>query len=176
MIRSMPTNFCSLLSGGADSSLPRAATNRTTYTFTQIDPQHARLGRFYYRYRHPQIADGLSLRLWASDSLVADPVAIDIDDQGRIYYIRTNRRKQSEFDIRAHQDWETASLKMQTVEDRRAFLRTTLTPEPATNTSGWPTLTTMAFTTGMILPSKRIRLPGRRHLRRRHRRPQSTRN
>ena len=78
---------------------------------------------------NPRLADGLALTLWATDSLVADPVAIDIDDQGRIYYTRTNRRKQSEFDIRAHPDWEIASLKMQTVEDRRAFLRATLTPQ-----------------------------------------------
>ena len=77
----------------------------------------------------PRLADGLSLSLWASDSLVADPVAIDVDDRGHVYYTRTNRRKQSEFDIRAHQDWETASLKMQTVDDRRAFLRATLTPQ-----------------------------------------------
>ena len=28
----------------------------------------------------PQIADGLTLRLWGVDSLVADPVSIDIDD------------------------------------------------------------------------------------------------
>ena len=77
----------------------------------------------------PRLADGLTLSLWANDSLVADPVALDVDDQGRVYYTRTNRRKQSEFDIRAHQDWEIASLKMQTVEDRRAFLRTTLTPQ-----------------------------------------------
>ena len=75
----------------------------------------------------PRLAEGLALSLWATDSLVADPVALDVDDQGRIYYTRTNRRKQSEFDIRAHQDWETASLKMQTVADRRAFLRNTLT-------------------------------------------------
>ena len=97
---------------------------------TELDPQQAaRLADSITATVNPQIADGLSLTLWASDSLVADPVAIDIDDQGRIYYVRTNRRKQSEFDIRAHQDWETASLKMQTVEDRRAFLRATLTAQ-----------------------------------------------
>ena len=77
----------------------------------------------------PQLADGLTLSLWGIDSLVADPIALDIDDQGRIYYTRANRPKHSEFDIRAHQDWEIASIQMQTVEDRRAFLRATLSPE-----------------------------------------------
>jgi quinoprotein glucose dehydrogenase len=41
----------------------------------------------------PQIAAGFTLKLWGIDSLVADPVAIDIDDHGRIYYTRTNRQK-----------------------------------------------------------------------------------
>lgn len=77
----------------------------------------------------PELADGLSLRLWGVDSLVADPIAIDIDDQGRLYYTRTNRQKNSEFDIRGHQDWEIGSIQLQTVEDKRAFLHKVLSPE-----------------------------------------------
>ena len=53
----------------------------------------------------PTLAEGLTMKLWAGDSLVADPVSLDIDDQGRLYYTRTNRQKNSEFDIRGHQDW-----------------------------------------------------------------------
>src|SRR5688500_11876009 len=45
------------------------------------------------------LADGLAIRLWAVDSLVADPVSLDIDDFGRLFYTRTNRQKNSEFDI-----------------------------------------------------------------------------
>lgn len=77
----------------------------------------------------PQIDSGLVLTLWGSDSLVADPVSIDIDDQGRIYYTRTNRQKNSEFDIRGHQDWEISSIQLQTIEEKRAFLRKVLAPE-----------------------------------------------
>ena len=77
----------------------------------------------------PELADGLTLTLWGVDSLVADPIAVDIDDQGRLYYTRANRPKNSEFDIRGHQDWEIESIQLQTVEDRRAFLRKTLSPE-----------------------------------------------
>lgn len=77
----------------------------------------------------PELADGLSLKLWGIDSLVADPIAIDIDDAGRIYYTRTNRAKNSEFDIRGHQDWEIGSIQLQSVEDKRAFLHKTLSPE-----------------------------------------------
>tara|TARA_R110002049_G_scaffold279949_1_gene459085 strand:+ start:46369 stop:49776 length:3408 start_codon:yes stop_codon:yes gene_type:complete len=70
------------------------------------------------------VADGLELSLWASDSLAPDPVALDIDDKGRVYLTRTNRQKNSEFDIRGHRDWMTPSISLQSVEDRREFLHT----------------------------------------------------
>lgn len=77
----------------------------------------------------PEIADGLSLKLWAVDSLVADPISIQVDDKGRLFYTRTNRQKNSEFDIRSHQDWEIESISLQTVEEKRAFLKKVLSPE-----------------------------------------------
>lgn len=77
----------------------------------------------------PQLADGLTLKLWGVDSLVADPVSLDIDDQGRIYYTRTNRQKHSEFDIRSHQDWEIRSIALRNIEEKRAFLHSELSPE-----------------------------------------------
>jgi quinoprotein glucose dehydrogenase len=76
----------------------------------------------------PNVVDGLTISVWGVDSLVADPIAIDIDDMGRLYYTRTNRQKNSEFDIRGHPDWEIESNRLQTVEDRRAFLRRELSP------------------------------------------------
>ncbi|CAG5069870.1 hypothetical protein DYBT9623_02607 [Dyadobacter sp. CECT 9623] len=76
-----------------------------------------------------KLADGLKLDLWASDSLAPDPVAIAMDDWGNVYLNRTNRQKNSEFDIRGHQNWMTASIGLQTVEERRAFLRSTFAPE-----------------------------------------------
>ncbi len=77
----------------------------------------------------PQIAEGFTLRLWGVDSLVADPVSIDIDDAGKLYYTRTNRQKNSEFDIRGHQDWEIGSIQLKTIEEKRAFLHKVLSPE-----------------------------------------------
>ncbi|MEK6479504.1 HEAT repeat domain-containing protein [Catalinimonas sp. 4WD22] len=77
----------------------------------------------------PELSEGLTLKLWAVDSLVADPISIDVDDKGRLFYSRTNRQKNSEFDIRGHQDWEIESISLQTIEDKRAFLRKTLSPE-----------------------------------------------
>ena len=72
-----------------------------------------------------EIADDLELSLWAADTLVNDPVAISIDEKGRIYYTHAQRLEHSEFDIRSHRDWMTASISFQTVEDRRAFLKKT---------------------------------------------------
>jgi quinoprotein glucose dehydrogenase len=76
-----------------------------------------------------KLADGLKVDLWASDSLAPDPVSMSIDDQGRVYLTRTNRQKNSEFDIRGHRDWMTPSIGLQSVEERRAFLRSTFAPE-----------------------------------------------
>lgn len=76
-----------------------------------------------------QLAEGLTLSLWASDSLAPDPIAMSIDDEGRVYLTRTNRQKNSEFDIRGHEDWMTPSIALQTVEDRRAFLKLIFAPE-----------------------------------------------
>jgi quinoprotein glucose dehydrogenase len=57
-----------------------------------------------------ELADGLEVSLWASDSLAPDPIAMSIDDYGRVYLTRSNRYKTSEFDIRGHRDWMTASI------------------------------------------------------------------
>lgn len=82
-----------------------------------------------------KLADGLEMTLWASDSLAPDPVAMSIDDQGRVYINRTNRQKNSEFDIRGHRDWMTESIGLQTVEDRRAFLHKIFAPERSSENS-----------------------------------------
>ena len=71
------------------------------------------------------VHEDLEVSLWASDSIVIDPVAISIDEKGRMYYASGNRLTNSEFDIRGHRNWMTASISFETVEDRRAFLRKT---------------------------------------------------
>ena len=86
------------------------------------------------------LAEGLELDLWASDSLAPDPIALSIDDDGSIYLTRTNRQKNSEFDIRGYQHWMTPSISFQTVEDRRAFLRKTFAPELSEENEWFPDL------------------------------------
>ncbi len=80
-----------------------------------------------------QLHDDFTLSLWASDALVADPIALFIDNNGTAYFSRTNRQKNSEFDIRGHRDWMIRSIALQTVEDRRAFLHDELSPERSDN-------------------------------------------
>src|SRR6056297_1153078 len=76
-----------------------------------------------------QLAEGLQLNLWAPDTLAPDPIAMDIDAQGRIFFTRTNRQKNSEFDIRGYRDWMTASISFESVADRKTFLHETFAPE-----------------------------------------------
>ena len=95
-----------------------------------MDPEKAaQIARATEALVSPELADGLSISLWGIDSLVADPISINIDHAGRLFYTRTNRQKNSEFDIRGHQEWETLSIQLQTIEDKRAFLHKVLSPE-----------------------------------------------
>ncbi|WP_158859491.1 HEAT repeat domain-containing protein [Lunatibacter salilacus] len=77
----------------------------------------------------PELHEDFQLSVWATDSLVADPISMRFDSEGRLFYSRTNRRKISEFDIRSHQDWEIQSIKMQSVADRKSFIHEELSPE-----------------------------------------------
>lgn len=96
----------------------------------QLDPtQTMKMAASVEAIVKPELDSNLTLQLWGVDSLVVSPIAIDIDDQGRIYYATTNRGKNSEFDIRGHADWEIPSIQLQTIEDKRAFLRKELSPE-----------------------------------------------
>lgn len=77
----------------------------------------------------PVLAEGLKIEVWGVDSLVKDPIALQVAEDGSIYYTRSPRRNNAEFDIRGHQDWEIRSIALQTIEDKRNFLRTELSPE-----------------------------------------------
>lgn len=97
----------------------------------QIEPGHAAsmASRVDSAFKADLPDSNLSLTLWGIDSLVISPIAIDIDDYGSLYYVTTNRQKNSEFDIRGHQDWEIPSIQLQSIEDKRAFLHRELSPE-----------------------------------------------
>lgn len=97
----------------------------------QVDPaQAASEANEITQNTQAETADGLEYSLWASEKLLGDPIAIDMDDQGRAYVTITNRSGNSEFDIRGVDDsWRFESIKWETVEDRREFLHEELAPE-----------------------------------------------
>ncbi len=84
------------------------------------------------------LMDGFEVSLWASEKLLGDPVALDVDDHGRVFVTQTTRHRQSEFDIRDRRDWMIPSITWETVEDRRAFLREELAPERSDENSWLP--------------------------------------
>lgn len=69
----------------------------------------------------PTLADGLRLKLWAPGPLLSNAVALTFDNNGIAYVAETSRRKSSDIDIRAHRDWMTDELTLQTLEDTREF-------------------------------------------------------
>ena len=75
------------------------------------------------------MAEGLDLTLWASEELLSDPVAIHMDDYGRMWVSITERRRNAELDIRGIRHWMIPSIMMETVEERREFVRSELDPE-----------------------------------------------
>jgi len=125
-----------LLSIGLVVSCMRTSTTNKPIVVTEDPVQAIAKAKEIREKTAAKLADGLQMTLWASDSLAPDPVAMSIDDWGRVYLTRTNRQKNSEFDIRGHRDWMTPSIGLQTVEDRRAFLRSTFAPEKS-NENAW---------------------------------------
>ena len=114
---------------------------KATLSIKYVDPQEAAQTAKEIRDQvSVTVAEGLELTLWASDSLAPDPIALDVDDLGNVYITRTNRQKNSEFDIRGHVDWMTASISLKSVEERRAFIKEVFSAENSEENSWLPDL------------------------------------
>ncbi|MFT4733694.1 MAG: quinoprotein glucose dehydrogenase [Algoriphagus sp.] len=111
----------------------KGATNSKGMVAMLAGPENAALTEKIEKNTAIKLADGLKISLWATDSLAPDPIAMSIDDENRIYLTRTNRQKNSEFDIRGHRDWMTESIGLQSVQDRQAFLRKVFAPEKSSD-------------------------------------------
>ncbi len=75
-------------------------------------------------------AAGLTVRGFAQDPLLRNPVAIALDGRGRLYVAETHRYRRSVFDITMHPAWLGDDLSLRTVADRRAFLLRTFADDP----------------------------------------------
>jgi putative membrane-bound dehydrogenase-like protein len=74
-----------------------------------------------------ELAPGLEVTLWAPSGFVTDPVALDLDPEGRVYVTSTSRNNLP-LDIRQHPYWFTSAHTLKTVEDLRAFYARELAP------------------------------------------------
>lgn len=75
------------------------------------------------------VGHDFAISLWASEELVSDAVGLNVDNQGRVYVSITERRRNSELDIRGHSDWMIESIGLETTEERRDFVHRKLAPE-----------------------------------------------
>ena len=110
-------------------SKPMGKSAEPLLTITQDSASARKMAKDILSQSAIKLADGLQISVWATDSLAPDPVAMDIDVNDYIYLTRTNRQKNSEFDIRGYPHWMIESIALQTPEERRAFLHKTFAPE-----------------------------------------------
>ena len=67
---------------------------------------------------------GLKASLWAAEPMLANPVAIDFDESGRLFVSETYRYRTSVLDIRDYMPMLELDLAARTIEDRAALHRT----------------------------------------------------
>ncbi|MBG86208.1 MAG: hypothetical protein CMO80_04830 [Verrucomicrobiales bacterium] len=66
---------------------------------------------------------------WSADIAVPDPVAISVDNRGRVFATQTQRRKANDLDIRNNRDWVPDDVGFKSVEDKRRHFKSRLRPE-----------------------------------------------
>ncbi len=66
---------------------------------------------------------GLKASLWAAEPMLANPVAIDFDEKGRLFVSETYRYRTSVLDIRDYMGMLELDLAARTIEDRAALHR-----------------------------------------------------
>ena len=67
-----------------------------------------------------EMPPGFELKLWASDELIVDPVALEFDETGTLYATSTSRNNMP-LDIREHPTWVPTVHTLKTVADLREF-------------------------------------------------------
>ncbi len=76
-----------------------------------------------------RLAPGLKLELFASEPMLANPVAFCIDERGRFFVAETFRLHSGVTDNRSHMNWLDADMASKTVADRVAMYKKFLSPE-----------------------------------------------
>src|SRR6056297_3403426 len=115
--------FCGLILSGCGEEI------REPVVKTVIDSEAEESAERIETEMSPTVAEGFEVSLWASEDLLSDAIGLDVDDQGRVYVSITERRRNSELDIRAHPDWMIASIGLETAQDKLDFIHQRLAPE-----------------------------------------------
>src|SRR4029078_3260206 len=77
------------------------------------------------------LAPGLKASLWAAEPMLANPVAIDFEENGRLYVSETYRYRTSVLDIRDYMGMLDLDLAARTIEDRSAIIHKVFGEEQA---------------------------------------------
>jgi quinoprotein glucose dehydrogenase len=76
-----------------------------------------------------QVPAGLEITLWAAEPMLANPVAFNFDERGRIFVAETYRYRTSVLDIRDYMWVLEDDLASRTIEDRTALIQRRFGPE-----------------------------------------------
>jgi quinoprotein glucose dehydrogenase len=75
-----------------------------------------------------KVPAGLEMKLWAAEPMLANPVAFNFDEKGRIFVAETYRYRSSVLDIRDYMWMLEDELACRTVEDRTALIKKAFGP------------------------------------------------
>src|SRR5688572_13775231 len=70
-----------------------------------------------------KVPEGLEIKLWAAEPMLANPVAFNFDEKGRIFVAETYRYRSSVLDIRDYMWMLEDELACRTVEDRAKLIK-----------------------------------------------------
>ncbi len=75
------------------------------------------------------VPDDLQVKLWAAEPMLANPVAMDVDEKGRVFVSETHRYRSSVLDIRHYMPMLELDLASRTIEDRAALIHSVFEEE-----------------------------------------------
>jgi putative membrane-bound dehydrogenase-like protein len=98
-------------------------------------PDAARLAAEERRQISVEMPPGLEVKVFAPEGLVADPIAIDLDERGTLY-ATSSSRSSLPLDIRGHPTWVPTAHALRSHEDLQRFYQRELAPARSA-TNGW---------------------------------------
>lgn len=99
----------------AVSSAAAVVTAHSTNTAVATEAAESAIKKF-------SVAPGFKVRLFAAEPQLENPVAISVDERGRVFVAETHRYQNAIFDVTVKTNWLQQDLSFRTVGDRDAFL------------------------------------------------------